>query len=209
MAQRRRRRCPKARDASLRARQVAISANARVARRRLIYARPATTCLNERATAMFAIEVAFASVRFFVALQIALRRKTALAMSTRVWTLAGVCSRVHLEAAGIREAFRAIRASIAALILLMHLTDVQLEVIFECERFGAMRTFVNFLAVRLFVRVERRWRREFLIANWTLVVANAKMRTLLVHTARSILRKLLVAMSTSIRPVSLKIKPII
>lgn len=80
-----------------------------------------------------------------------------------------------------------------ALHLLMHLTHVQLHVVFQRELFWAAWALVGFGAVRLLVGVQRGWGRQVFGAKWARVVADAQMRALLMHRFRAVLRERFVA----------------
>jgi hypothetical protein len=61
---------------------------------------------------------------------------------------------VNLETAGISEALLAKVAHMFSLVLLVHLFDVQLEIVLESERLGAELAGEGLLAVGLLVGVQ-------------------------------------------------------
>lgn len=99
----------------------------------------------------------------------------------------------RLQAARVRERFAAEAARVLALRLFMHLLDVQLQVVLQRELLGTVCALEHFGAMRFFVRVQRRRRRQVFAAVRAAIVADAKMGGLFVHRFGAVLGKCFVA----------------
>lgn len=80
-----------------------------------------------------------------------------------------------------------------ALVVLVHLLDVQLQIVLQGECLRTMRALVHFVPVGFLVRVQCRRGGKVLGTVRASVVADAQMGTLLVHRLGAVLREGLVA----------------
>lgn len=94
---------------------------------------------------------------------------------------------MNLKRSGVGKGLLTETTYMSFIILLMHLTNMELQVIFQSKRLGTKCAREDLFSMCLFVSIKSGRRAQTLPANWALVVTNTQVARLLVNSFRSVL----------------------